>query len=141
MSISIDVTQDFDICLTLRHQVFVVEQGVPVEEEQDAADATATHLLARDGNVPLGTARILFQGDTAKVGRVCVLPVARGTGLGADIIRATIAIAGKTPGITRVKLGAQIQALGFYEKLGFQALGPIYDDAGIDHRDMVLELA
>jgi ElaA protein len=51
------------------------------------------------------------------------------------------AIARATPGITRAKLGAQIQALGFYEKLGFVAVGPVYDDAGIDHRDMVLELA
>jgi predicted GNAT family N-acyltransferase len=74
------------------------------------------------------------------VGRVCVLQSARGTGLGADIIRATVAIARETPGIARVKLGAQTHALGFYEKLGFQAFGPVYDDAGIDHRDMVLEL-
>ncbi|MEP4035041.1 MULTISPECIES: GNAT family N-acetyltransferase [unclassified Pseudophaeobacter] len=141
MSLSIKVTQDFEACLALRHSVFVQEQGVPIEEERDALDATATHLLASDGDTPVGTARILFQGDTAKVGRVCVLPTARGTGLGADIIRATVSIARETPGITRVKLGAQIQALGFYEKLGFQALGPTYDDAGIDHRDMVLELA
>lgn len=141
MSMTITVTQDFDTCLALRHTVFVEEQGVPVAEEQDALDAGATHLLAQDSGIPVGTARILFQGDIAKVGRVCVLERARGTGLGADIIRATVDIARKTPGIARVKLGAQIHALGFYQKLGFQAFGPIYDDAGIDHRDMVLELA
>ncbi len=141
MSISITVTQDLEACLALRHSVFVQEQGVPIEEERDALDATATHLMARDGDTPVGTARILFQGDTAKVGRVCVLEHARGTGLGADIIRATVDIARETLGISRVKLGAQIHALGFYEKLGFQAFGPTYDDAGIDHRDMVLELA
>ncbi len=141
MSTSIVVTHEFEACLALRHSVFVQEQGVPIEEEQDALDATATHLMARDGDTPVGTARIVFQNDTAKVGRVCVLERARGTGLGADLIRATVDIARETPGISRVKLGAQIQALGFYEKLGFQAFGPTYDDAGIDHRDMVLELA
>ncbi|MEP0155045.1 GNAT family N-acetyltransferase [Pseudophaeobacter sp.] len=141
MSITIAETRDFATCLALRHTVFVKEQGVPVAEEQDAFDAVATHLLAQDGSTPVGTARILFQGDVAKVGRVCVLQSARGTGLGADVIRAAIEIAQKTPGIARVKLGAQIHALGFYTKLGFQAFGPIYDDAGIDHRDMVLELA
>lgn len=140
MSATITVTQDFDTCLALRHQVFVQEQGVPIEEEQDALDAEATHLLASISGTAVGTARILFQGPVAKVGRVCLLPSARGTGLGADVIRATIAIARDTPGIDRVKLGAQIQALGFYEKLGFQAFGPVYDDAGIDHRDMVLDL-
>ena len=117
------------------------EQGVPVEEEQDALDASATHLLARDGNRPVGAARILFNGDTAKVGRVCVVQTARGTGLGADLIRAAIAIAQETPGIVKVKLGAQTHALGFYEKLGFKSFGPVYLDAGIDHQDMVLELS
>jgi ElaA protein len=42
--------------------------------------------------------------------------------------------------LPRAVLGAQIQALGFYEALGFTAFGPIYDDAGIDHRDMELHL-
>lgn len=141
MSIEISVTQDVAACFALRHEVFVVEQGVPVEEEQDALDAGATHLLARDDGTPVGAARILFSTDTAKVGRVCVLKAARGTGLGADLIRAAIAIAQQTPGITKVKLGAQTHALGFYEKLGFKGFGPVYLDAGIDHQDMVLELS
>jgi len=69
-----------------------------------------------------------------------VLKSARGTGLGAALINEAIAIARARPGVTEAKLGAQIQALGFYEKLGFTAVGPVYDDAGIDHRDMVLDL-
>lgn len=44
------------------------------------------------------------------------------------------------PGVTRAKLGAQTHAIGFYERLGFAAYGPEYDDAGIPHRDMALEL-
>jgi predicted GNAT family N-acyltransferase len=42
--------------------------------------------------------------------------------------------------VSRVKLGAQIHALGFYERLGFAAVGPVYMDAGIEHRDMIFEL-
>lgn len=137
----ITVTTQPETCFALRHQVFVVEQGVPIEEEIDALDASATHLLARRNSVPIGAARIVFQHDLAKIGRVCVLQPARGTGLGAALINEAVAIARATPGITQAKLGAQIQALGFYEKLGFTAVGPVYDDAGIDHRDMVLELA
>jgi predicted GNAT family N-acyltransferase len=38
------------------------------------------------------------------------------------------------------KPGAQLHALGFYEKLGFSAYGPVYLDAGIEHRDMILAL-
>jgi predicted GNAT family N-acyltransferase len=137
----ITTTTDHETCFTLRHQVFVVEQGVPMEEEIDALDPSATHLLATQNGVPIGAARIVFQSEVAKIGRVCVLQSARGTGLGAALIKAAIAIARETPGVTQAKLGAQTQALGFYEKLGFAAFGPVYDDAGIDHRDMVLELA
>lgn len=137
MSLSIAVTLDLETCFALRHQVFVVEQGVPVEEEQDALDASATHLLAVLDDAPVGTARIVFKDGTAKIGRVCVLQSARGTGLGAKLIEAAVETARQQPGIAKAKLGAQLHAIGFYEKLGFTAFGPVYDDAGIDHRDMV----
>ena len=140
MSLSIDVTQDFEACLKLRFEVFVDEQGVPVEEERDALDDTATHLLALQDGTPVGTARIVFQGETAKIGRVCVVKSARGTGLGAKLIEACVNVARNQARITRAKLGAQTHAIGFYEKLGFEVYGPVYLDAGIDHRDMVKPL-
>ena len=89
---------------------------------------------------PVGTARLLIEGDTGKIGRVCVLQEARGTGLGAALIRAGVERFRQVPGVAKVKLGAQVHALGFYERLGFAAYGPVYDDAGIEHRDMVLAL-
>lgn len=137
MSLVITVTDELETCLSLRLKVFVEEQGVPVEEERDALDTTATHLLAVQDGIPVGTARILFTGDTAKIGRVCVLQPARGTGLGAKLIEAAVETAQARPGIAKAKLGAQVHAIGFYEKLGFTAFGPVYEDAGIDHRDMV----
>ena len=140
MSLSIDVTQDLEACLKLRFEVFVDEQGVPVEEERDALDDSATHLLALQDGTPVGTARIVFQDDTAKIGRVCVVKTARGTGLGAKLIEACVNVARNQARITRAKLGAQTHAIGFYEKLGFEVYGPVYLDAGIDHRDMVKPL-
>jgi|29_taG_2_1085357.scaffolds.fasta_scaffold03588_2 predicted GNAT family N-acyltransferase len=140
MTVEITVTEDRDTCFRLRFEIFVDEQGVPVEEEIDALDDVATHLLATQGGQPIGTARIVFDGNTAMIGRVCVSRAARGTGLGKALIEKAVEIARDTPGVRRAKLGAQVQALGFYEKLGFAAFGPVYDDAGIDHRDMVLEL-
>ncbi|WP_299956240.1 GNAT family N-acetyltransferase [uncultured Roseobacter sp.] len=136
MTVRIAQTDDIDTCLALRRQVFIEEQGVSEAEEIDGLDGTALHLLAVDGATPVGTARILIKGDTAKIGRVCVLRTARGTGLGAQLIEAALGLTRAQSGVTRAVLGAQVQALGFYEKLGFAAFGPVYDDAGIDHRDM-----
>jgi ElaA protein len=79
-------------------------------------------------------------GETGKIGRVCVLAEARGTGLGAQLMQAAVTRFRSVPGVTKVKLGAQTHALGFYERLGFTAIGPEFDDAGIPHREMVLTL-
>lgn len=136
----IEQTDDLAACHALRRAVFIEEQGVSEAEELDDKDAGALHLLARRDGRPVGTARILLQGDTGKIGRVCVLAQARGTGLGAALIRAALDALRDRPGITRAKLGAQTHALGFYEKLGFTAFGPVYDDAGIPHRDMIRDL-
>ena len=43
-------------------------------------------------------------------------------------------------GVRMAGLGAQTHAIGFYERLGFAVYGPEYDDAGIPHRDMTLDL-
>jgi len=135
VSVQVEKTLDLATCLALRHQVFVREQGVPVEEEEDAHDPTATHFLALADGRPVGTARIVVEGDTGKIGRVCVLKTHRGTGLGAALIRACLDDL-RSAGIRRARLGAQLTATGFYQKLGFTVTSGTYDDAGIPHVDM-----
>jgi ElaA protein len=137
---SIAVTRDLATCLAIRRKVFIDEQGVSEADEVDGLDPVALHLLAMQDAAPVGTARILVEGAVGKIGRVCVLPQARGTGLGAALIRAAVAELRAMPGVAKVKLGAQVHALGFYERLGFEAVGQVYMDAGIPHRDMVMAL-
>lgn len=133
-------TRDIATCRALRRAVFIEEQGVSEADEVDGLDDQAIHLLATLDGTPVGSARLLVQGETGKVGRVCVLASARGTGLGAALMRAAVDEFRRIPGVKQVKLGAQTHALGFYERLGFAAFGPEYMDAGIPHRDMVLAL-
>lgn len=140
MTPEIGRTDDLAACLALRRVVFIGEQDVPEADEVDGRDAEAIHLLARLGGVPVGTARLLVLGETGKIGRVCVLAAVRGRGIGAALIRAGVAEFRAMPGIARVKLSAQVQALGFYEALGFAPVGEVYLDAGIVHRDMVMAL-
>ncbi len=135
MSITIEETRDLPTCLALRHLVFVSEQGVPIAEEADQHDPTATHFLALDGAAPVATARIVYMPDLARIGRVCVLPSHRGRGLGTAMINAALAHIRAT-GTPLARLGAQVQAIGFYEEIGFSVVGAPYDDAGIAHVDM-----
>ena len=140
MTLTVSRVTDPTVCYAIRHEVFVGEQNVHVDLERDELDDTAVHLLAHDGNQPVGAARIVINGDTGKIGRVCVLKDLRNNGFGSALIREALAILDDTPGITRAALGAQIDALGFYGKLGFSAYGEVFDDAGIDHRMMELRL-
>lgn len=136
----IEETTDLGACHALRRRVFIEEQNVPEADEMDDLDATAIHILAHEDGQPLGTARLILKGDTGKIGRVAVLAQARGRGLGAALMRAALEALRARPGIRRAALSSQTHAIGFYEKLGFAAYGPVYDDAGIPHRDMSREL-
>ncbi|MCF8484224.1 MAG: GNAT family N-acetyltransferase [Rhodobacteraceae bacterium] len=133
-------SRDIATCLLLRRRVFIDEQGISEADELDDLDDEAIHLLAHLDGRPVGSARLLIRGEMGVIGRVCVLAEARGTGLGAALIRAALAELHRHPGLTQAKLGAQTYALGFYERLGFVAIGPVYDDAGIPHRDMISPL-
>ena len=125
---------DRELCYRIRMVVFVEEQGVPVAEEIDARDeADAMHVLGLEDGRAVATARCVPHEGGVKIGRVAVLKHARGRGHGAALIRHFI---GQANG--PVVLDAQVDALGFYERLGFVARGPVFDDAGIPHRRMAL---
>ncbi len=136
MTLTVAQTDDIAACQALRRIVFTEEQGVSVADEVDGLDGVALHLIAHDGGMPVGAARILIKSDIAKIGRVCVLKNCRSHGIGTELVTAALKVARQQTGVTRAQLGAQLHALAFYEKLGFTAFGPVYDDAGIDHRDM-----
>lgn len=124
----------------VRQEVFIQEQGVPVELELDEYDPLAAHVLAYlDGNC-IGTGRLIdLGGGQAQIGRMAVLAQFRGTGTGKQILEKLIQLA-CSQGARSIVLHSQIAAIPFYEKLGFKAQGPIYDEAGIPHRNMILLL-
>ena len=138
--IDVTSTRDIDACQSLRRTVFIDEQGVSLAEEQDGRDDDALHLLACIDGQPVGTARILIDGSVGKIGRVCVLPAHRGKGIGAALTNAAVDLMRGRADIKQARLGAQLHALAFYERLGFTAEGPEFDDAGIRHREMVQTL-
>lgn len=122
----------------VRRAVFIVEQHVPEALEWDDDDALSVHALAASrAGLPIGTARLLPDGH---IGRMAVLHDWRRAGVGAALLRCLLDEAASR-GHRIVRLNAQIQAIGFYERFGFEVQGPIFDDAGIPHRAMRLSLA
>lgn len=129
---------DMAACMAIRHQVFVREQCVEEALERDGRDGDCIHYLAIGGDGPVGTGRVMPLKDRYKIQRVAVLPAARGTGLGAALMRfmmADLAEQAESAGRTFF-LSSQVHAMPFYEKLGFDVCSDVYMDAGIAHRDM-----
>lgn len=125
----------------IREEVFIQEQGVPAELELDEDDPLAIHALAYRGNQCVGTGRFVhLGGGQAQIGRMAVLARFRGQGVGKQILVELIDLA-KKEGVNQLILHSQITAIPFYEKLGFRAEGPSYEEAGIAHRNMILLLS
>lgn len=125
----------------LRTAVFVEEQRIPAEMEWDEADAGAVHAVAynRLGR-PVATGRLLQASEgVARVGRMAVHQVLRGTGLGRQVLQA-LAEAAVRRGDTRVLLHAQRTAVPFYARLGFEPQGQPFEEAGIPHVEMAARL-
>jgi predicted GNAT family N-acyltransferase len=118
--------------LALRHEVFVVEQQVPVEEEIDEHDDGALHLVAVDAGLVVATCRVVMDGATAKLGRVAVAASARRRGLASRLLDESEAHA-RALGARRIALAAQTGALGLYERAGYTPYGERFLDAGIEH--------
>ena len=124
----------------LRIDIFVKEQGVPVENEFDDYDLQVPHLVIYYEGEPVATGRIIPYGeDTVKIGRIAVMKNKRGLGLGEKIVLELLRKA-KEDGAKTVCVGAQTHAVGFYEKCGFSLVGtPEYLEENIPHYDMVLK--
>jgi len=133
---------DIEKAMKVRLAVFVEEQNVPLELEQDDQDATALHILAIDTvtNEAIGTARLIDRGDgIVKVGRVAVLSAYRSRGIGAALMRAAIKTA-RDLNFTTMILDSQVAVIPFYERLEFVAEGAEFQDAGIPHRRMTRKI-
>lgn len=121
----------------VRTEVFLIEQGIPPEDEWDELDAPSLHAIARDAaGTPIGCARLT---PKRKIGRLAVLKAWRGKGVGEALLRTMIEQA-RAKHWPEVALDAQTYAIPFYEKAGFVAEGPEFMDAGIPHRLMRLVL-
>jgi predicted GNAT family N-acyltransferase len=130
------------ISLPIRIEVFVHEQGVPLEIEQDIDDSSALHAILFNDGIAIGTGR-LFQEDsestTYMIGRVCVLKRHRQQGGGLLIMRSLIKEA-QHLGATQCQIHAQVSSQSFYERLGFISTSEIFMEAGIEHVMMHLTM-
>ena len=127
--------------LRLRSEVFVVEQNC-VFLDMDNYDQQCWHLLGWDGHLLAASARLVPPGliyDEISIGRVVSSPLARGKGSGKQLMTNAIAQCMELFGRNDIRIGAQYYLKDFYTSFGFEVVGDIYMEDGIEHVKMLLK--
>jgi predicted GNAT family N-acyltransferase len=130
--------------LAIREIVFIEEQHIPAGIERDAEDSHAYHVLAIQGGHAIGTGRLVMlsappqgeAGSWAQIGRMAVLQANRKGGTGTRVLRALEEEALRR-GISGIVLNAQLYALDFYKKHGYQPIGATFEEGGMPHLPMI----
>jgi predicted GNAT family N-acyltransferase len=136
MTVDVATVAEMPTVLRLRYEVYTLDQGLDPRIDADDKDAIATHVLARDkSGKPVGTGRVFERDGRWYIGRMVVLGSERGTGIGRDLVNALERIA-IDRGARSIELHAQVQAIGFYAKLGYEPFGERDMGAGIPHQWM-----
>ena len=128
----VQTQEEMELARSIRMEVFVKGQDVPMSIEMDKYDDIATHVICQYGDQYIGTGRLVKTGSQVKLGRVAVLEKFRGLGAGQAIMLNLIEEARKL-GDVQIWGNAQVWAKKFYEDLGFVAVGDEFLEAGIVH--------
>ena len=124
----------------VRIAVFVEGQDVAEDLEMDGEDEDARHVVAYDGDEPIGTARLRSpEPEIAKIERVAVRDAYRDRGVG-RVLMAAIEDVAREEGHVAAVLHAQTRVEAFYRKLGYETVSDVFEEAGIPHVEMAKPL-
>ena len=129
--------QEKELVLSIRKIVFIKELNIPEHMEIDDNEDLATYVLANIGSEYVGTARWRDTDSGIKLERFAVLSEYRSYGVGTAM---TKFILNELDHSKLIYLNAQESAISFYKKLGFDSIGPMFDEVGIAHQKMIFPI-
>lgn len=130
-------SKDYAAALRIRREVFILEQKVPETIEIDEFESSSRHFLTVVGSGPVATGRLRVKDSYIKFERIAALQKVRGQGVGRHLMGAMLAFAQENYPQLQPYMHSQLDAVGFYEKLGWKPIGEIFFEAGIPHKKMI----
>jgi predicted GNAT family N-acyltransferase len=134
----IENPEDLKAAYAIREKVFVEEQRVPREAEYDEYEGMARHYLASADGMPCGAARWRKTDKGVKLERFAVLPAFRSQQVGSHLLRQVVADVKAAYPDETMYLHAQLPAVNFYARQGFEKVGEMFSECDIDHYKMIL---
>lgn len=141
----------------IRHQVFVIEQGMfggsyggvggagGDDTDVHDDDPATIHVIGRAAETICGTVRLYPLGPEAgadgrwKGDRLAVLASYRHLGLGAPLVRFAVSAAARLGG-REMEAFIQPANVAFFRWLGWERTGDLVDYAGLPHQRMLIDL-
>jgi predicted GNAT family N-acyltransferase len=130
---------EYQQVLAIRKEVFVKEQRVPESIEIDEFETTSDHFLVLVNNQPAACGRLRLKGQYAKFERIATLKQFRGSGVGSKLMAFMMSHARQKYSNALPYMHSQVEAVPFYQKLGWSAEGEIFYEANIPHQVMVFK--
>ncbi|HEY4109523.1 GNAT family N-acetyltransferase [Puia sp.] len=133
-------TEELYAILRLRSEVFVVEQNC-VFLDMDNKDQHCYHVMGWKDGLLAACSRIVpaeISYVESSIGRIVTSPIARGEGIGRELLIKSIDHLYTLYGRCAIRIGAQYYLKKFYESFGFVQKGEIYLEDGIEHIEMLL---
>ncbi|MBS1538099.1 MAG: GNAT family N-acetyltransferase [Bacteroidetes bacterium] len=128
--------------LSLRQEVFIVEQNCVYLDADGYYDHCALHLCGFDHTGHLiAYSRIIapsIKYSEPSIGRVVVAPTARRKGIGEELMKQSIKFCNNHYPNCSIRISAQSHLEQLYATLGFQSVGEPYMEDGIPHIEMLL---
>lgn len=126
-----------------RFEVFAMEQKIIQKLELDGIDNECYQVFYMDNNRVVAYCRIVPAGvayNNISLGRVLVLNDYRRKGLALIMIKEALKFIKEELKEDTVVLSGQVYAKGLYESVGFKIISDVYDEVGIPHVKMKIEL-
>lgn len=129
-------SKEYQLALAIRNEVFVIEQHVPADIEVDQYEESSEHFLAILNGEAAGTGRLRVKDNYIKFERIASLKKFRGHGVGRHLMETMLQYAQENHTDLIPYMHSQVEAVSFYEKLGWVTTGEIFYEANIAHRAM-----
>ena len=124
----------------LRREILRLPLGLDFTAADIAAERYDFHLAAYEsGELVAGVLLRPAGGHTIKLRQMVVAPAAQGRGIGAQLIRHAEQFAAAR-GFTIIEMHARKTVQSFYEKCGYVAEGPEFEEVTIPHLKMRKDL-
>ncbi len=134
LSFSIKDSTLYKTSLNIREKVFIEEQKVARQLEVENEDEATFYLLFVD-EIAVGTGRWRKTKSGIKLERFAILPEYRNKNLGTVLLKKVLTDLEQQTG--KIYLHAQLKAIPYYERQGFQKIGDLFVEAGIKHFEMI----